>query len=164
MFQIYGITVIFYLQLWGDSEKTKRTKRLVKKELKKELIDSLTTSNVIETEQLNEKAKKVEKPEDGADVIKQYEEVIRVKKKDIISIAHHQGKMFKRFRKKEKFIKLVSELKVHKSTGKFKINIFELIDKYPKLMNSSATLGFFLRTITRILNKFAKKIQASLNK
>ena len=113
---------------------------------------------------MNEKAKKVEKPEDGADVIKQYEEVIRVKKKDIISIAHHQGKMFKRFRKKEKFIKLVSELKVHKSTGKFKINIFELIDKYPKLMNSSATLGFFLRTITRILNKFAKKIQASLNK
>ena len=113
---------------------------------------------------MNEKAKKVEKPEDGADVIKQYEEVIRVKKKDITSIAHHQGKMFKRFRKKEKFIKLVSELKVHKSTGKFKINIFELIDKYPKLMNSSATLAFFLRTITRILNKFAKKIQASLNK
>ena len=143
MFQIYGLTVIFYLQLWGDSEKTKRTKRLVKKELKKELIDSLTTSNVIETEQLNEKAKKVEKPEDGAGIIKHYEEVIRTKKKDIISIAHHQGKMFKRFRKNEKFIKLVSEFKVHKSTGKFKINIFKLIDKHPKLMNSSATLGFF---------------------
>ena len=74
-------------------------------------------------------------------VIKQYEDV-RTKKKNIISIPYHQGKIFKRFKDKEKFIKLVNEFKVHKSTIIFKINIFKLIDKHPKLMKSSMTLGF----------------------
>ena len=76
---------------------------------------SITISNVIEIEQLNEKAHKVEKPEDAADIIKQYEEIIRTKKNGIISVAYHQGKVFKRFKEKEQFIKLVSEFKIHKS-------------------------------------------------
>ena len=49
----------------------------------------------------------------------------------------------KSFKDKEKFIKLVYEFKVHKSTTIiFKINIFTLIDKQPKLMKSSMTLDF----------------------
>ena len=36
----------------------------------------------------------------------------------------------------------MNEFKVHKSTIIFKINIFKLIDKHPKLMKSSITLGF----------------------
>ena len=49
---------------------------------------------------------------DGAAIIKQYEEIIYTKNKNIISITYHQGKVFKRFKDKEKFIKLVNELKV----------------------------------------------------
>ena len=44
-----------------------------------------------------------------ADVIKQYEEIIRTKKKDIISVAYYQGRVFNWFRKKEKFMKTVSK-------------------------------------------------------
>ena len=51
------------------------------------------------------------------------------KKKNIISIAYHQGKVFK---DKEKFIKLVHEFRVHKSTIIFKINMIKLIDKHTK--------------------------------
>ena len=58
---------------------------------------------------LNEKADKAEKPEDAAATINQYED-IRTKKKNI-SIADHQGKVFKRFKDKEKFVKLVNEFK-----------------------------------------------------
>ena len=44
------------------------------------------------------------------------------KKKNIMSIAYHEGKASKRFKEKETFIKLLNELQVHKSTIIFKIN------------------------------------------
>ena len=37
---------------------------------------------------------------------------------------------------------MVDKLKINKNTVLFKINIFKLMDKHPKLMKSSATLGF----------------------
>ena len=49
----------------------------------------------------------------------------------IISVAYHQGKVFGPFREKKKFMKLVSEFKVHKNTIILKINIFKLNDKHP---------------------------------
>ena len=97
------------------------------------MIDSIINNDLIETEELNEKSDKAEKPEDAAAVIKQYEDIIRIKKKNIISIAYLQGKVFKRFQDKDKFTKLVNEFKVHKRTIIFKINIVKLIDKHPKL-------------------------------
>ena len=63
---------------------------------------------------MDEKADKVEKPEDAADIIKQYEEIPRTKRKDIISTTYHQGKVFRRFWEKEKFMMLVSKFKVHR--------------------------------------------------
>ena len=112
IFYIYGIVVIFCLQLCGGSENNKKTRRYNKEEMKKQLINSIVNNDKIETEQLNENVKKTEKPEDAAAVTKQYED-IRTKKKKFIFIAFHQGKVFKRFMDKEKFIKLVKEFKVH---------------------------------------------------
>ena len=66
-----------------------------------------------------------------------------MKKKAIKSIAYYQGFSFKRFEEKEKFVKLVSELGIHKNTIIFKINVFKLCEKYPKLLRSSINLGFF---------------------
>ena len=66
-----------------------------------------------------------------------------MKKKAIISIAYYQGFSFKRFKEKEKFVKLVSELGIHKNTIIFKINVFKSCEKYPKLLRSSINLGFF---------------------
>ena len=106
------------------------------------MTESITINNVIETEELKELAEKVEKPEVAANIIKQYQEIVRTKRKGIISIAYYQGKVFKRFREKEKFVQMVSNLKIHKSTIIFKINVFKLIEKHPKLMKSSVTLNF----------------------
>ena len=78
------------------------------------------------------KEDKAEKTKDVAAIIKQYADIIRTKKKNIMSIAYHQGKVFKRFKDKEKFNKLVNEFRVHKSTRIFKINIIKLIDKHTK--------------------------------
>ena len=130
------MAVIFYVQLRGNSEKSKKTKRLNKDEIKKQLIESIIINNAIEIDNLNELAEKV------ANIIKQYEEILRTKRKGIISVAYYQGKLFKRLKEKEKFIQMVSNLKIHKSTIIFKISILKLIQKYPKLMKSSVTLTF----------------------
>ena len=64
-------------------------------EIKKQLINSIVNNDIIETKQLKEKTDKLEKPEDAAAVTKQYEDIIRTKKKNIISIAYYRGKVFK---------------------------------------------------------------------
>ena len=81
--------------------------------------------------------KKQQKP------IKRDEDIIKTKNKGIINVAYHQRQVFKRFKEKEKFAKLVSELGFHKTTIIFKINVFKLRKKYPKLLKSSIGLGFF---------------------
>ena len=81
------------------------TKCLNKDETKKQLIESITTNNAVEIEELNERAERVEKPEDAADIIKEYEQILRTKRKGIISIAFHQAKVFKCFKKREKLYK-----------------------------------------------------------
>ena len=89
------------------------------------MIDSIFNNDIIETEELNEKSH-VEKLEDAAAIAKQYEDIIRTNKKTIISIVYHQGKVFKRFKDKKKFIELVNEFKVHKSTTIFNMNNVKL--------------------------------------
>ena len=142
MFQIYGIAVIFCFSLWGNSENSKKTNRLNKDEIKKHLIESITINNAVEIKELNKLAERVEKPEDATDIIKQHEEILRAKRKGIIAVAFHQGKVFKRFKGKEKFMQMVGKLKINKSNKVFKINVFQLIEKHPKLMKSSVTLTF----------------------
>ena len=107
----------------------------------------------MEMEDLNELAEKVQKPKGAADMIKQYEENLSRKRKGIVSVEHYQGKSFKRFKEKEKFMQMVSKLKIYKNTIVFIINIFKLIEKHPRLMKSSVTLTFlknYLKDIKKI--------------
>ena len=75
--------------LWKDSENVKKTKRLNEEEVKQQLIDSLVNNDTTETEELNERADRVKKPEDAAYIIKQYEKVLRTKRKGIMSVTYH---------------------------------------------------------------------------
>ena len=106
--------VIFCLKLQKVSENIKNTRRLSKEEIKQQLVDSIFNNNMVETEELNKMAEEVEKSEDAAAFKKKDEDILRTKKKNIISIAYHQGKVFKRFKDKEKFIRLVNEFKYTK--------------------------------------------------
>ena len=121
----------------------KKAKRLSKEEIKTKLLDSMTIDEVPEFDDLNKEAEKTGHPEKAAEIIKWYEDIIKTKNKGIINVAYHQGQVFKRFKEKEKFAKLVSELGIHKTTIIFRINIFKLCKKHPKLLKSSIGLGFF---------------------
>ena len=99
-------------------------------------------NETIETEELNERADRVKKPEDAADIIKQYEEIIRTKRKGIISVKYRKGKVFSRFPEQGTFVRLVGNFNIYKNTLRFKINVFRLIEKHTKLMKPSETLSF----------------------
>ena len=129
--------------MWKGLADSKKTKRLSKEEIKKQLLDSMIIDENLEFDDLNKEAEEVQDPEKAAKIIKRYEDIIKTKNKGIINVAYHQGQVFKRFKEKEKFAKLVSELGIHKTTIIFKINIFKLCEKYLKLLKSSIGLGFF---------------------
>ena len=112
--------------MWKGVTDNKKAKRLSKEEIKKKLLDSMTIDEVVEFDDLNKEAEETQDPEKAAKIIKQYEDIIKTKKKGIINVAFHQGQIFKRFKEKKKFAKLVSELGIHKTTIILKINVFKL--------------------------------------
>ena len=139
----------------------KKAKCLSKEEIKKKLLHSMTIDEVVEFDDLNKEAEETQDPEEAAKIIKRYED-IKTKNKGIINVAYHQGQVFKRFKEKEKFAKLVSELGFHKTTIIFKINVFKLCKKYPKLLKSSIDMGFFKnyhKGIKAICDEFEKNFQ-----
>ena len=129
--------------MWKGVTDNKKAKRLSKEEIKKKLLDSMTIGEIVEFDDLNKEAEEVQDPEKAVIIIERYENIIKTKRKGIINVAYHQGQVFKRFKEKEKFAKLVSELGIHKTTIIFRINIFKLCKKHPKLLKSSIGLGFF---------------------
>ena len=129
--------------MWKGLAGSKKAKRLSKEEIKKQLLDSMIIDENLEFDDLNKEAEEVQDPEKAAKIIKRYEDIIKTKNKGIINVAYHQGQVFKRFKEKEKFAKLVSELGIHKTTIIFKINVFKLCKEYPKLLKSSIDLGVF---------------------
>ena len=125
--------------MWKGVADCKKAKHLSKEEIKKQLLESMITDEVVEFRDVNKEAQEIQDPEKAAEIIKRYED-IKTKKKGIINVAYHQGQVFKRFKEKEKFSKLVSELGIHKTTIIFKINVFKLCEKYRKLLKSSIGL------------------------
>ena len=140
----------------------KKMKRLSKEEIKKKLLDSMTIDKVLKCKDLNKEAEEVQDPEKAAKIIKWCEGIIKTKNKGIINVAYHQGQVFKKFKEKEKFAKLVSELGFHKTTIIVKINIFKLCSKYPKLLKSSIGLEL-LKVIIRTLMQFARNMKKISN-
>ena len=136
--------------MWKGAADSKKTKRLSQDEIKKQLLESIIIKEAVESKELNRETEGAQDPEEAAKVIQKNKNIIKTNKKGIISIAHHQGKVFKKF--KEKFIKLW----IHKNTIIFRINVFKLCERYLKLLGSSIGLGFFknyykdIKTIYRV--------------
>ena len=120
--------------------------------MKKQLLESTIVNEVVESKELNKEAEEIQELEEAAKVIKQYEDIIKTKKK---------GLVFKRFKVKEKFIKLFSQIGIPKDTVTVKINALKLCEKHPKLLRSSTGLGFF-KNYHKQLKQFARKMKKIL--
>ena len=60
----------------------KKAKRLSKEEIKTKLLDSITIDEVLERKDLNKEAEEVQDPERAAEIIKQYEDITKTKKRN----------------------------------------------------------------------------------
>ena len=58
------------------------------------MINSIINNNIFKTEELKKNADKAEKPEDATEIVKQYEDIICTKKRNITSVAYHPGKVY----------------------------------------------------------------------
>ena len=125
-----------------DSDSTKQSSRLSKEEIKKQLIDSFVYNENINTKDLNELEDRVEGYEEAMIIIKEYEDIIKTSKMNIIFFAYQQGKVFRKFKENRKFKILVEQFKITEGTIIFRINIVKIVDKYPKMITSSITLNF----------------------
>ena len=89
--------------------------------------------------------------EDAAKVIQEFEEIIKNKKSDIVWLAYYQGKIFQKFKEKERFVSnMVLKFKVSKSTIIFKIALSRLIDDYPKIKDSSLSFHYFFKKLKMV--------------
>ena len=59
----------------------KKAKRLSKEEIKTKLLDSMTIDEIVEFDDLNKEAEKIEDPERATEIIKRYEDIIKTKLK-----------------------------------------------------------------------------------
>ena len=125
-----------------DSDSTKQLSRLSKEEIKKRLIDSFVYNENINTKDLNELEDRVEGYEEAMIIIKEYEDIIKTSKMNIIFFAYQQGKVFRKFKENRKLKSLVEQFEITEGTIIFRINIVKIVDKYPKMITSLITLNF----------------------
>ena len=98
-------------------------------------MDSIIIDEVLECKDQNKEAEEVQGLKRAAEIIKQYEDIIKTKKKWIINVAYYEGQVFKKFKEKEKFTELCTELGIHKNTIIFRINVFKLCKKQGTFLN-----------------------------
>ena len=78
------------------------------------------------------------------------------KHRNIIWLAYQQGKVFEKFKENAKFIKMLKQFGISKFTIIFKINMVQLINKQPKIKNSSLSLDF-LENYFKFIKKICKE-------
>ena len=120
----------------------------IKCEIKKELEDCIANGKRNKNMDIQQMAENcTANEEDAANVIQKFEEIIKNKKSDILLLVYHQGKIFQKFKSKERFVNdMVSKFKVSKSAIVFKISLIRLIVDYPKIKDSSLSLHYFKKT------------------
>ena len=66
--------------MWKGAADSKKAKRPSKEEIKKQLLESMILGEVVESEDLNKEAEEIREPEEKAEVIKRYEDIILSRK------------------------------------------------------------------------------------
>ena len=69
------------------------------------------------------------------DIIKEYKDITKTNKKNIMFSAYQEGKVFRKFKENKKFKKLVEQYKITQGTIIFQVNdIVKLVENYMKIM------------------------------
>ena len=77
-------------------------------------------SEQIESKGVANLPKKVDNPDDAAELVKKIGKMIKCKKNNILTLAYQQGIIFRKSKENNRFANAVSEFKVSKTTINFK--------------------------------------------
>ena len=91
-------------------QKNRKSKLEVKKELKESIINRKNNENT----EIQEKVSNVTASKDAVKVVKEFDQIIKNKKGDIMSLAYHQGQLFQNFKEKKRFLRMFSQFGVGK--------------------------------------------------
>ena len=104
-------------------------------------------------EELNEREKNINNFKEAITVLKEYESIIKTKKKGIWNTSYRQGILFRRTEVSDKYLEKIKDKGVSKSTAYFKIKLLQTSEKYPKIKRSFLSLNYFkdyLKTIKKV--------------
>ena len=88
------------------------------------------TENIV-TEHLNEWANIVESCEEAMDIIKEYKDITKTNKKNIMFFTYQEGKVFRKFKENKKYKSLAEQYKITQGTIIFQVNdIVKLVEEY----------------------------------
>ena len=106
-------------------------------------------SEAINSNGVEDLSKKVDSPDDDAELVKKIEKIMKNKKNNILMLAYHQGIIFRKFKESNKFVSAVTKFSISKTTINFKIDIVKFIDQFPKMRTSRISL-FCLKIILEL--------------
>ena len=111
--------------IWFKKLLKKKKIKKNKSEIKKELEELIANGGRNENAEIQEKAENCTVNEEHATKVNQeFEEIIKNKKSDKVWLAYYQGKIFQKFREKERFVSdMILKFKVSKSTIMFKTGL-----------------------------------------
>ena len=113
-------------------------------------------SEQTESKDIEELAKKVDNPDNIAELIRKMDKMIKSKKSNILMIDYQQSEILKKFKTNNKFISAVSAFKISKTTINFKVDIVKFIDTYPKIQTSCISL-YYLENNFGVIKKFCQE-------
>ena len=118
-----------------DVEEAIQKNRKMKLEIKKELGELIINGKSKENTEMLGKVNNVTASEDAAKVVKEFEQIIKNEKNDIdiIWLTYHQRQILQKIKERERFVSMVSEFGVSKSTIVFTIALLKPINKRGQL-------------------------------
>ena len=101
-------------------------------------------SEQMDSKDVEDLSKKVDNPDDAAELVKKIDKMIKNNKINILMLTYRQSIIFRKFKENNKFGGAVTKFKIRKTTINFKIDMVNVIDKHPKMQKSCISL-FYLK-------------------
>ena len=111
----------------GTNKDERENEGKSKDEMEYEILQSLLEDGRYKNGKLNEKADEVKNYENAIPIVKEEETIIKTQ--SILNVVHRQGRVFKTFKDSDKFLNMLIEPGLRKSTVYFKNNLIKKLDK-----------------------------------
>ena len=119
------------------------------------LKESIMSEEGLDSKGVEDLSKRVDSPDDVAELIERIEHIRKSKKNNILTLAYHHG-IIKNYKENSRFTSGVAKFKISKTTINIKIGIIKFIDDYPKMRKPSISLHF-LKNNFRVIKDVCKE-------